>query len=1476
MEQCQRGSTIPSIILPIPPSLIEVAKLANVATMKTLLEKYNASQVDALFTELNLHQLLQGSDEVREEFANEVNKTAKLWPPEVRRQTRLTESSFAGSVEKEINFWKDLDHKLEETKQQLESAPILLTKLVLKRTNRVSEQLIVEAETLLDRSINIVGISLSFLRDFPIKELMETNSLVRLAKCVVNCLNHFAKLRHSQYDFTRAVKLLEVLGGLVVSRIVTLLQEKNIMQCSLEDLKNIKHHFDHVLMTWKTNLINQRTTLKDVAKRRNEKLSNLKFDFDNLQTRMNAIYEFREQHDRMLNILSHVLSGTEGNFITELSEAYQILVRTNPDVLDISANGNALWMMNIQQYEKRLEKVEEQITRILDERLGSAKSADEMFRIFSLFNPLFFRPAIRNAVNSFRATLMKSVREDVKRLQDKFRLRYDDSQEKVTANLRDIPPLSGRIIWARQIENQLQTLMKRIQDVLGVGWEDHLEGRQLKEVCDELRSYLDTNQIYETWLQDQLKSEQNKYSKIKDFLILVENDPRGTHRILKVNFEDRQVLVYKEVKYLEWLLPTMTGAHKSIPNSIKSRAAEAHYRYPVALALESALASYNNAKSKLNSSNAALLVNHLQAVREVIKEAIGGSKRMKWIKWDSPELNDWVGQLVSKIYSLQERVDDISEKISVIEKHITELKSCEFDRMKMESCIMSIQRIIDELPSKALSNLQPWVAQLDKQIEKVVCEKLKDAINSWVAAFETDYKEELYQQHAKRRERAVSTTTMSTARSVLSLHPLGKHSDNNHDDDLSNAPDMAGELQFEPTLHDVSLSNQVLFVEPPLEQTRKYWIFEYHQYLGVACSLPRLVAQRVQVFAESSRVQEDYALIMNQLEVEVLKKPYLAIENKVSAAREYANQWLQYQTLWDASVTNITDMLEQDLKKWQKFLEDIKIARTTVDSEQDQKSFGPIVINNLQVQNKINLKYDSWQREAQSRFGAILNNEIKTKQADLSATKSRLETLSLEGSTKEAIIAVEFIMKVKNGLGELETKMALLKSSEKLLQMQRFNFPSDWMPVSNVLSTYNDMLSILERRTNTMNAQLPNLQQKIKEEDAAIQSRIEKFLENWNLQKPVEGTYTASAALEVLSMYFTQLTVLNEDYQRLRGAKESLNMDFVNDDRLSFVGAEISDLREAWNAISPVSDRLTGLFDTLVKDMNPTNIRKQLEELVTLLKQVPSKVRGYAAVETIADKLQKYLSFQPILRDVSTEALKERHWKILLEKLGIKSTFRALTVGAIWESNAMMHRKTIGEVLSTAQGEAALEQFLKDLRDHWISRELILAVRDTAKIVVEWDKLFTTLEDNLSALASLKQSPYFRNVPEFQEESASWETRLTHLRSIFEVWVEVQRKWLYLRGIFRNADIKAQLPAQFSKFKSIDNEYVSLVKRITTKPVALEVLQIDNLHRQLEREDSTMTLIQKALGEYLERQRQMFPVSFVLLMEIIDLRLIFN
>jgi len=82
---------------------------------------------------------------------------------------------------------------------------------------------------------------------------------------------------------------------------------------------------------------------------------------------------------------------------------------------------------------------------------------------------------------------------------------------------------------------------------------------------------------------------------------------------------------------------------------------------------------------------------------------------------------------------------------------------------------------------------------------------------------------------------------------------------------------------------------------------------------------------------------------------------------------------------------------------------------------------------------------------------------------------------------------------------------------------------------------------------------------------------------------------------------------------------------------------------------------------------------------------------------------------------------------------------------------------------------------------------------------------------------------------------------------------------VYLEGIFfGSADIKTMLSAEFTKFKGIDNEFTTLMKKVASKPVVLEVVSIQGLQKTLERFSDMLSKIQKALGDYLEKQRSNF------------------
>ena len=92
------------------------------------------------------------------------------------------------------------------------------------------------------------------------------------------------------------------------------------------------------------------------------------------------------------------------------------------DCLDLSPEGSAAWEAALKRYDERIDRVETKIAARLRDQLGTAKNANEMFRIFSRYNALFVRAHIRGAIREYQAQLIQRVKDDIEKLHQKFKV----------------------------------------------------------------------------------------------------------------------------------------------------------------------------------------------------------------------------------------------------------------------------------------------------------------------------------------------------------------------------------------------------------------------------------------------------------------------------------------------------------------------------------------------------------------------------------------------------------------------------------------------------------------------------------------------------------------------------------------------------------------------------------------------------------------------------------------------------------------------------------------------------------------------------------------------------------------------------------------------------------------------------------------------------------------------------------------------
>ena len=68
-----------------------------------------------------------------------------------------------------------------------------------------------------------------------------------------------------------------------------------------------------------------------------------------------------------------------------------------------------------------------------------------------------------------------------------------------------------------------------------------------------------------------------------------------------------------------------------------------------------------------------------------------------------------------------------------------------------------------------------------------------------------------------------------------------------------------------------------------------------------------------------------------------------------------------------------------------------------------------------------------------------------------------------------------------------------------------------------------------------------------------------------------------------------------------------------------------------------------------------------------------------------------------LIVELKSEALKERHWKQLMRKLRVNWVLSDLSLGQIWDADLQKNEAVVKDIINVAQGEMALEEFLKQV-----------------------------------------------------------------------------------------------------------------------------------------------------------------------------------
>ncbi|GME83511.1 unnamed protein product [Ambrosiozyma monospora] len=477
------------------------------------------------------------------------------------------------------------------------------------------------------------------------------------------------------------------------------------------------------------------------------------------------------------------------------------------------------------------------------------------------------------------------------------------------------------------------------------------------------------------------------------------------------------------------------------------------------------------------------------------------------------------------------------------------------------------------------------------------------------------------------------------------------------------------------------------------------------------------------------------------------------------------------------------------------------------------KSFGPLVIEYDQAQSRVNAQYDHWQKQLASEFVVFLN---------------------------------------------VSHKVSLLKQGQLVLQDLRYKFQKDWLFHEQVGSDYESLEEAIDKRTILMTSQITSITKMIQEAFSDLSDDIEKAKSKWVKDKPIGNKVTQSAALSNLFSFENTFNTLFTRVQDIVHAANFLNFDYSLDLDLSDEMEEINELRSVWTSISELSKSLDKLGQQKWKDVTLLSLRRSLEDILTSSRSMPIAVRQYSSFEDIQENIKSLLRSITVLKGLKNDAVKKSHWDIIFMQLALKPAPDNLRLHDVFQLNIASNVKFLKTVIERAQSEDVINTSLAAIEKSWNERAFeLFQYSPKYRIVKGWTELFNHCTDDLNSLSSMKLSPYFES---FEKRVSSLEEQLNTIYALLDTWIDVQRQWVYLAGVFdKNEEIKRLLPIESTRFTNTTSEFFTLLKPVYKSLLVMEILSIRDMQAVLIRISDTLKSVVKSLMGYLEKQREQWP-----------------
>ncbi|KAK5620023.1 Dynein heavy chain 10, axonemal [Crenichthys baileyi] len=1254
-------------------------------------------------------------------------------------------------------------------------------------------------------------------------------------------------ISHHYNSNERMVPLMERIAWQLCERVAQGVDVHSIFKENREEAKSKVLGAKQVLEGWKLSYFERRAEIEKLGR-----APRWEFDRKRLFERSDYMASVCQDLGRVFQVLEEFhnifrpeLKGDKR--VNEVLKKVDDLVLPFQEVTfnPFSVSMKTSWKIILQDFENTSKAIDKEVINFVDLTFHTLHSSAAAFEMLQKFQKIHTRKAINNHLMSKCNDILTQYCREVDSINDIFEAEKDQPQ--LTKNE---PPVAGAIRWARTLVHHIkQTILPllKVPEMLSREQTSMAKDKYVK-MAMRLKDY--ELKKYECWLQDT----ESQLSTLMKKKLLISKETR--EMVLKTTETSQNRNVQYIVNFAPELKETICETNYLVslgffvPQLNQNVALQEHSLIRYVDELNKLVSRYQSVMDSLSEAHLVMLSPQIQEIR---KEMQYGCKRLNWNSLGIPDFISRGLQTISKFESLVRQIfnneRDMESKLHLI--MMANLIKCPVP--DASSDVPGLKQFCRRIEDERVKTLDLLVSKytdiglLITKTEHLILETSSRKAKC-MAAYYMHWERKVFDSLKEMVLRSVKELDVV----LMGRTPLFKI------DAILSVP----EIVFQPH------SNEIYWlfmqsIRECIESTKRFprWMH------GTCIECP---PQQVEGEDELVTISFLSDVWVDPGIIESVKTVSENIKRLLLSVDQYLNHWKHYRPLWEKNKTIFNEafaakkpscaMYDDKLQ----FLTDIK---QKVMQEPRCSTKNSIFLNLEPLVNAMQELAESWI----CSLSSFLNKSAKEDLFNLRDELMQLtKKLKRSPDTFEDLKGVLSTISDISGMSlDVEIRFTDIQERYRTLAMHSVKVGEDEKElVANIENMWKDLFAESREVDQSLTDVKKSFSEITKKRIEDFKQELAVFAESFTMHGPGAVGDRLDEGLKIMAKYEADLAKIEAERQELTSAEKLLELPVSVFPEATRIQSDMKGLRQIYDVYKAQKNAKAKWSQTLWVDLDIQVLQEGINGFLKRFRKLPKDVRALPVAFFLEGCLKEFRESLPLLLDLKNEALRDRHWKQLMDRTGTSFEMNSenFTLENMFAMELHKYANVIGDIVTSAVKELSIEKGVTAVAENWDNMRFSVqtyfrGTQEHGVILSAVDEILLNVDSDVMNLQCMAGS---RFVGPFLDTIQRWEKDLSLISETIEVWLVVQRKWMYLENIFIGGDIRLQLPKEAKKFENIDKKFKEIMHDTVKGPKIKQCCLAPSRLTDLQTLSDGLERCQKSLNDYLDPKRNAFPRFFLI------------